>query len=158
MAAAMTFERAVEFVLRAEGGYIFDQQDSGGETNFGISKRSYPALDIKNLARATAIEIYRHDYWDACRCGELPHGLDLLVFDCAVNQGVSTAIRTLQQVAKVMIDGRIGPVTLAAAREVSLTEYATKRQMIYVDCGKFQRYGQGWTRRLMRCLAEAVVE
>ena len=45
----MTFEDAIEFVLLHEGGYSWDPKDPGGETRFGISKKSYPNLNIKNL-------------------------------------------------------------------------------------------------------------
>jgi lysozyme family protein len=57
------FDQAVEFVLGHEGGYSNDPNDPGGETNFGISKRSYPDVDIKNLTREGAKEIYRRDFW-----------------------------------------------------------------------------------------------
>ena len=53
----MTFEEAVKSVLKHEGGYVNDPKDPGGETNFGISKRAFPDLDIKNLTEEDAIEI-----------------------------------------------------------------------------------------------------
>ena len=65
------FKVAVENVLLHEGGYVNNPIDSGGETNFGISKRSYPTLDIKNLTRDDAINIYYNDYWLANRLGEV---------------------------------------------------------------------------------------
>jgi lysozyme family protein len=81
-------------VLAHEGGYTPGlPDDPGGETNFGISKRSYPQLDIKNLSREDAIEIYRRDFWhyDAIEDQALAN----CVFDCAVNQGPKTASRLL---------------------------------------------------------------
>lgn len=65
------FEKAVAFVLRHEGGYTNDNRDPGGETKFGISKRAYPSLDIKNLTEEQAKVIYRRDYWDRAGCGDL---------------------------------------------------------------------------------------
>ena len=47
-----SFDLAIPIVLENEGGYINDPNDPGGETKYGISKRSYPALDIKNLTVA----------------------------------------------------------------------------------------------------------
>ena len=41
------FSLAIPIVLENEGGYVDDPNDPGGETNFGISKRSYPNVDIK---------------------------------------------------------------------------------------------------------------
>jgi lysozyme family protein len=87
-----SFDKAVGFVLSHEGGYSNDPKDPGGETNHGISKRAYPKLDIKNLTREDAIEIYRREYWDKINGDELPSGLDLICFDTAVNAGVSRAL------------------------------------------------------------------
>jgi lysozyme family protein len=65
------FKLAVENVLLHEGGYVNNPADPGGESNFGISKHSYPTLDIKNLTREDAINIYYANYWLANRLGEV---------------------------------------------------------------------------------------
>jgi len=85
------FERAMEFVFRWEGGYVFDPKDPGGETHWGISKRAYPMLDIKDLTREEAKDIYRSSYWERAGCGDLLWPLNLVVFDTAVNMGVGRA-------------------------------------------------------------------
>lgn len=41
------YDEAFKEVLGFEGGYVDDPEDKGGETKFGISKRSYPYVDIK---------------------------------------------------------------------------------------------------------------
>ena len=87
----MSFEKAVEFALSFEGGYSNDPVDPGGETNYGISKRAYPTLDIKNLTREDAVAIYRRDYWDACGCDSMAGPLATCVFDTAVNCGKGRA-------------------------------------------------------------------
>lgn len=87
----LTFEECVNHVLRWEGGYSNDPNDPGGETNFGISKRSYPKLDIKHLTRDQAKQIYFVDYWQAVGADKMPDGLNLLTFDTAVNCGVKRA-------------------------------------------------------------------
>lgn len=86
------FDRAIEFVLKHEGDYVDNPADPGGETNYGISKRAYPGLDIKNLTVETAKEIYRQDYWQAAGCEALEWPLSLIVMDTAVNCGVDKAI------------------------------------------------------------------
>ena len=91
------FETAVDFVLTAEGGLVDDPSDPGGLTNFGISQRAYPHLNIRELTIADAKALYRKDYWDRCSCGKLPHAIALVVFDAAVNQGASASIRMLQR-------------------------------------------------------------
>jgi len=93
----VSFEQAVAFVLAREGGYSLDADDPGGETNFGISKRAHPNLDIQNLTVAQATAIYRIEYWDAAKCGQLTPGMALVVFDSAVNCGVSRALNWLTQ-------------------------------------------------------------
>jgi lysozyme family protein len=84
-------DRALTFVLQREGGYVNNPADPGGETNMGISKRNHPTLDIKNLTVAQASDIYEREYWQAAGCDQLPWPASLVVFDTAVNMGVSTA-------------------------------------------------------------------
>lgn len=91
------FDRAVDFVLAHEGGYSNDPNDPGGETNFGISKRAYPALNIKILTAEDAIEIYRQDYWRDCGAEQLPDDLAIIHFDASVNHGISKANQFLEQ-------------------------------------------------------------
>lgn len=107
---------AIDFVLTQEGGYTVDPNDPGGETNFGISKKAYPNLDIKNLTVDQAKDIYKRDYWAPCRCDNLPFPFAVAVFDMAVNQGTGTAIKTLQETFGVLVDGIMGPATLTAVR------------------------------------------
>lgn len=90
------FDRSIRFVLRWEGGYANNPADPGGETNFGISKRSYPDVDIKNLTQQQAIEIYRRDYWPIASTYEWP--LCLAVFDLAVNGGAGRAQQAISEV------------------------------------------------------------
>lgn len=115
------FRHAVEVVLRHEGGYVHDPADPGGETKYGISKRSYPELDIAALTREQAIEIYRRDWWDRYRYDELHDlGVATKVFDLVVNMGPAQAHRILQRAIvfegqRIQVDGIIGPITRAAA-------------------------------------------
>lgn len=109
------WEQAIAFVLKAEGGYTVDPNDHGGETNFGISKRSYPSEDIKNMTEGRAREIYERDFWQTCSCDDLPSPLSIAVFDAAVNQGVGSAKRMLQIALGVTVDGIIGEKTISAA-------------------------------------------
>ena len=151
----MMFNRAVEFVLRFEGDFSDDPKDSGGATKFGISQRAYPSLDIRSLTREAAIEIYRQDYWNRCRCNELPAQLALILFDSAVNQGPTAAIRLLQKSLNVGADGVIGPITIAAAFRASpslvITEFIARRAYQYTLHPEVTRFGLGWFRRLSAC-------
>lgn len=92
----MSFAQALKFVLEREGGYVNDSQDPGGETKFGISKRSYPNVDIRNLTPELAGTIYANDYWGPAGCEHLTPGMAVVVFDSAVNVGVRRAVEWLQ--------------------------------------------------------------
>ena len=85
------FDKALKFVLKWEGGYSNDPNDPGGETKYGISKRSYPHEDIKNMTLERAKKIYYENYWLKVGCDKLPFPLNIVVFDTAVNMGRSRA-------------------------------------------------------------------
>ena len=114
------WQTAIDFVLSYEGGLVENPLDPGGLTNWGISSRSYPSLDIRNLTRDDAASIYKKDYWDAVHGDELPGPMAVAVFDSAVNQGAGTAKRMLQIALNVEADGIIGPRTIKAAHDGGL--------------------------------------
>lgn len=115
-----TWKKAIDFVLSYEGGLVDNPADPGGLTNFGISSRSYPSVDIRNLTREEASNIYRRDYWNSVHGDELPEALAIATFDAAVNQGPGTAKRMLQVALRVGVDGIIGPKTIKAAHDGGL--------------------------------------
>lgn len=150
------FQQAVDSVLRREAGYVNDPQDPGGETNFGITKRSYPSLNIKFLTREQAVEIYRRDFWERIRGDELPAPLAFFLLDMAANLGVSQTVRYLQRAAGVPLDGVLGPKTLAAAQDPAvLPSLAQLREAHYKGLRTFGRYGRGWLTRNREVLAAA---
>jgi lysozyme family protein len=154
------FDRAIAFVLSFEGGYSNDPKDPGGETRHGISKRAYPHLDIANLTKDDAIEIYRKDYWLTCHCDKLPSPIAVMVMDIAVNQGTSTAAYLLQEAVNVKPDGIIGTVTISAALNANLKDAMTKlfaaRCQRYATAKNVHVFGKGWFRRAAACLMAAL--
>lgn len=152
----MDFDTAVEHVFKSEGGLVDHPKDPGGITNLGISLRAYPHLGregIRYLTKNQAKDIYKDDYWDAMRCDEIPADLRLMVFDCAVNQGVGYARRALQVAASVPTDGIIGPITLKAINDkpvdVSLRRIADNRYARYRRNKNWNTFGDGWMSRLL---------
>ena len=91
-----TFNNIIEVVLQHEGGYVNDPNDLGGETKYGITKRFYPDVDIKNLTKEQAKTIYHTDYWRRAKCDEVPPYLRHIYFDMVVNFGQSGAVKVLQ--------------------------------------------------------------
>lgn len=154
----MLFDEAFDLLLGHEGGYVNDKRDPGGETKWGISHRSYPALDIKNLTKDEAKAIYRRDYWDKCRIDELPAKLRYTVFDMAVNSGVSAAVKTLQRAVHVKDDGILGPVTMAAVGRFdagALTaRFCGARLNMMASLPTWSAFGKGWARRIAAILME----
>lgn len=136
-------------IKRIEGGYVNDPSDPGGETKFGISKSAYPNLDIANLTEGQAIQLYLDDYWNKSGCDSLPVGMDLWVFDGAINHGVGEAIKLLQGVVGVAQDGVIGPVTAAAAMKLVEPEmYLVARFQHYMGLAGWAHDNAGWMKRL----------
>lgn len=107
------FKDYLEVILRHEGGYVNHPSDPGGETKYGICKRSYPNLDIKNLTIEQASNIYYNDYWLKLNIDEIyDEDLKLQLFDMGVNAGIKTAIKLLQHIIEVTEDGIVGPITI----------------------------------------------
>jgi lysozyme family protein len=152
----MKFDTAVKHVLAYEGGLVDNPKDPGGITKFGISYRSYPEYGvdgIKALTKQQAMDIYLEDYWDAVNCSELPDSLRLMVFDCAVNQGVYFAVTALQSAVSVKADGIFGNDTRRAVREtseeVALRKLALNRYYRYARNPNWDVFGDGWMSRLL---------
>lgn len=147
-----TFATFIDRVLSHEGGYVFDKRDPGGETQWGISKRSYPALNIKALTRDQAMAIYRRDFWDAQQCDKLPKAIAFQLLDAVINHSAGNAVRWLQAAVGVVADGAIGPITLAAVRRADpndlLLRFNAARLEFYASLKTFDHFGRGWTRRV----------
>ncbi|MXQ13850.1 glycoside hydrolase family 108 protein [Microvirga makkahensis] len=162
------FEEALAFVLRQEGGFSRHPRDPGGATNHGITletlsrARGYPVSvgDIRALTAEEAAAIYRRFYWEAVRAEELPRGLDLALFDLAVNSGPMRAIMLLQKVLGVVADGLIGPVTLEAARRMDAVEAIrglTRERLGFLSrLAIWPVFGGGWRRRVLDVEQEAI--
>ena len=148
----MNFDDAFEALIGHEGGYVNDPRDPGGETKFGISKRTYKSVDIKNLTLDQAKAIYRRDYWAPAGCDNLPEAVRFDVFDAAVNSGLGQAIRFLQRAAGVADDGRLGPVSLAAIQAMDAGLFRARfngtRLKFMTDQPTWDRFGKGWARRI----------
>lgn len=88
----MNFEQSLQHVFKAEGGFSNDPTDRGGKTNFGISSKAYPGLDVSKLTKEDAAALYKKDYWDKIDADNLPEDLRLIAFDTAVNHGPRAAV------------------------------------------------------------------
>ena len=151
-----TFDEIIEVTLHHEGGYVHDPTDLGGETNYGIAKRFYPKVDIKNLTKDGAKEIYKKDYWDKNKVDDLTDDLKHIFFDMCVNQGRGTAVKILQRAINgkggdLKVDGGLGPATLSAIQIISLDRVRAYRVLrfanIVIDKPNQEKFWLGWFRR-----------
>ena len=150
------FDDIIEVVLHHEGGYVNDPDDPGGETNFGIAKRSHPDVDIKNLTKDDAKEIYYQDYWIKNRVTQMPEDLKHIYFDMCVNQGRGRAVKILQRAANakgadLKVDGGLGPKTIGSLKNVELERVRAYRIKYYADLvtrkPDLEKFYFGWFRR-----------
>ena len=153
------FDKCMEMLLEHEGGYVNDSRDPGGMNKLGITKRvcdefyggDAAEVTMKALTRGDVEPIYRRNYWERCRCQDLPHGVDWAVFDFAVNAGTGRAAKALQQAVEATQDGSIGPLTLMKVKdhEVAniINRIAIYREQFYRSLSHFDTFGRGWLRR-----------
>lgn len=158
----MNFDIAFDRLMGHEGGYSFNPDDPGGETQWGISKRQYPAIDIKTLTREQARSIYERDFWWPIKDVGLADEIVFQAFDVAVNHGIGTALRLLQRAAGVADDGHVGPVTRAALKAVSRRDlidlYAAERLDFWTRLSTWPTFGKGWARRAAQNLRYAAAD
>ena len=155
----MNFDQCMSMLLAHEGGYVNHPSDPGGMTNLGVTKRTYDeyhGTDIdeegmRQLTKADVEPIYRRNYWNRCRCQDLPSGIDWAVFDLSVNSGTGRAARLLQRAVETTEDGSIGPLTLMMVKkhEVAniINRIAVYREEFYRSLSTFDTFGRGWLRR-----------
>ncbi len=159
--AALRFRACVDEILEREGGYVNHPRDRGKCTNRGITIavlqewRGVPVTcaDVRALTELEARQIYRARYWNAVHGDSLARGLDLMVFDGAVNSGPGRSAKWLQEALRVEVDGAIGPMTLRAAAAVNDVS-AVIRRIVHIRMAFLRRldtwpdFGDGWTKRV----------
>lgn len=152
----MNFDDTFNRLIGIEGAYVNNPSDPGGETNWGISKRSYPNVDIKNLTRDGAKKIYRTDFWDRIRADTLPGSVSYQLFDFAVNSGIDTAVRYLQRAIGVADDGHWGPHSQAVSASFSegdMIMLLNAERLDYMTRLKnWPDASRGWARRIAKNL------
>jgi len=124
----IVFEECMMFIFKWEDGYVNDPNDSGGETKYGICKRWYPHLDIKNLTREDAMKIYYDEYWLKAGCDKMLYPANLIIFDSAVHMGVYRALSLWE-------DG------------ITWHEYIFRRIECYTSMPSAKYYLRGWINR-----------
>ena len=167
------FDKCLKIVLIHEGGYSDDPDDPGGTTNYGISLRFLKSVglelgdvdddgdidadDIRKMDIASASKLYKKFFWDKMNLNLLSTDLLILhLFDMGVNAGNSTAIKILQRILNVTVDGVLWKETLGALLKADQNEVISKYiqaryayyDAIVVKNPKLKKYIKGWYNRV----------
>lgn len=163
--SADNYKPSLGITLGFEGGFVNHPKDPGGATNNGVTQAVYdayrdfrklPRQSVKLILPSEVTDIYNKNYWRMVKGDDLPIGLDLAVFDFAVNSGVSRANKYLQRLVGVADDGVIGMQTLSAVDkaysanpEKLIAQYCNNRLAFVQSLKTFPTFGRGWTRRII---------
>ena len=151
---------SIELVLKSEGGFSNNPHDPGGMTNLGVTKKAWEAYvqqqvdeaEMRGLTPEIVAPFYKTRYWDACKCDQLPLGIDYAVFDFAVNAGVNRASKTMQTALGTAADGIVGPATIGVAINADpdhfLEKFSAAKEQFYRNLPTFEHFGKGWLRRV----------
>jgi len=158
------FDICFDRIIHSEGGYVWDKDDSGGETNLGVTINAWSAYlgrpinpgEMKALTRSDVKPFYKKMYWDKVRGDDLPQGVDYAVFDFAVNAGPGRAAKFLQQAVGAVADGAIGPGTMALVNKTTpaqlLQNFAKQKEDFYNSIveknSTQQKFLKGWLNRV----------
>jgi lysozyme family protein len=158
------FDVCFDRVIQSEGGYVNDPADAGGETNLGVTAGAWGAYlgrpinsgEMQALTKDTVKPFYRQMYWDKVKGDDLPAGVDYVVFDFAVNAGVSRAAKFLQRSVGAVDDGVIGGGTLGKVavtnKQRLLAAFADQKQRFYnglaLSNPSQQKFLKGWLARV----------
>jgi lysozyme family protein len=155
------FDICLKHTLEWEGQWSNHPKDKGGATMRGVIQRVYdgyrerkglPKRTVRNITESELREIYRTNYWDQIRGDDLPPGLDLAVFDFAVNSGPARSARYLQKALKINSDGSVGPATLAACagcdHVATIKAIMKERKKFLKGLSDYRYFGKGWSRRV----------
>lgn len=164
------FQACLEIVLEYEGGLSNNPKDPGGRTNRGITQRVYDAYrisqslhtsDVLGITDAELEFIYRTQYWDAVKGYSLPVGVDLVMFDYAVNSGAAQAAKDLQRVLGAPVDGIVGTATLAGVavkdNTAIINGVCAARLSFMRGLKTWGTFGSGWGARVAGVQHQALV-
>lgn len=162
------FSACLPIILHHEGGWSDHPKDSAGATMKGVTLATFSKFlgrpsskdELREISDGQIKQIYHSLYWVRASCDRFPVGVDLLVFDMAVNAGPGRAIKLLQETVGSAADGAVGPETLAAVAKQNplhlIRQYSEARRAFYKSLGAYVTFGRGWLRRTDEVEAEAI--
>lgn len=119
------YRHSIAKVLKHEGGYVNDSDDTGGETYKGVSRRNWPrwtgwafvdqakkkpgfptSLTKISGLQDSVIAFYRDNFWNKVG-GDMIDDQDIadMLVDSAVNEGIKPAVRRAQKITGITQTG-----------------------------------------------------
>ena len=156
------FNKAFQSLIMLEGCYSNDALDNGKETKYGITKRDYPHLDIKELSIDQAKEIYHRDYWIVNQYNKIRSiKIAEKVFHMTVNAGSRQSHLILQRALHavehqtLVEDGILGSITIEATNKANpryllpalRSELAGFYRLIIATRPSQGKFKNGWLKR-----------
>jgi lysozyme family protein len=160
------FDACLKLVFKWEGGWSDHPEDNGGKTNFGITQARYSEYlkdigvkdqSVAKITRDTAAKIYKKYYWHEVNGDFRPLGVDLVLFDFAVNSGPSRARRYASVVAKPGLSEKEDPQGSADGIRSFINVYCDARLKFVRSLGDYRHFGKGWERRIADIRAKALL-
>lgn len=159
-------EQAIDNVLRWEDSTLSGviTEDAGGKTRFGVAERYHPELSAslfygslgRDAALKIATNIYETQYCEPLAIVDMANqDIANKVLSLGVNLGIDRVSKMLQDVLKVPVDGRIGPVTLVYLSQAEpldvLAGLRAEAERFYVQIASAdpskEQYLNGWLAR-----------
>lgn len=162
--ASQNFQAALERVLQSEGGYVWHPKDPGGETNYGVTRRTARAHgytgSMRSIPMSKVREIYRTGFWDVVKGDALPAGLDYAVFDFTVNSGPGRSVPFLCRTLGISERTRMDSLTLAEANKqntaTTIRGLCSRRLTWLKRLKNWRTFGRGWSRRVVAVEKDAL--
>jgi lysozyme family protein len=164
------FDQAAVYCGLNEGGYVNHPADKGGPTNFGITIGTLSKWlghqasidEVKNLTKETALKIYKSNYWDVLQLDSLvDQGVATCMLDMGLLCGPGVSAKWAQEICKVKVDLKIGPVTLAAINNYDgiefIKQFSQKAKVYFSEIVKRSPsqsvFLNGWNNRANRLVS-----
>lgn len=159
------FIKVAKWLFNEEGGYVSAEEakrrgDPGGETNLGISRRSYPNEDIANMTIERAVFLAHRDYWERIRGDELPQSSALVAMDFAFNAGPGRPQKALRRLVGLPESGGLTPQVMRrlarlSDKDISRYLFQERAEHLLMLSGSRPGTARGWSRRLRKLAVEA---
>lgn len=158
-------KKLIPFILKWEGGFANHPNDKGGATNKGITIATFrhffgSGATVEQLKAMTDEQwetVFRKGFWNPFKGDEIRNqSIANICVDWAWGSGATTAIKQVQRLLGVAVDGVVGNITLRAinsAEPEKLFEKIKSARLAFVEAivkrdASQQVFLKGWRNRI----------